>query len=85
MPLNRYKGRPEDEICAGCKLHPTKSEDAPAGAAEATELFTLQKAGARFDYPNGLLPYEWAAMIGLQQGSAAAETERRKKDKRKAS
>ena len=80
MPLNKYGGtKPEDEICRECRFYPTKVEEAPFGAVEAMEFFTLQKAGARFDYPNGLLPYEWAAITGMQHGADAAAAERKKK------
>lgn len=89
MPLNRYDAE-EDVICRGCPLFATKPEAVADEIAEfagiALDLSELKRAGARFDYPDGLLPHEWAALAGITRGADRAESlrqERERKDAKK--
>lgn len=90
MPLNRYiENQTEDEICRGCRLLPTKPEAVPEELQGfiylALSLSELERAGAKFDYPDALNPLEWEALRGLTRGRERAENlrqERERKDER---
>lgn len=77
MPLNKYKGRPEAEICKGCDKLPTKpkllKEHLMGHAVTAVDLSILQRAGATFSYPHALSAAEWASLSGLTSGQDQAE------------
>lgn len=89
MPLNRYGANAdEDAICRGCRLFATKPEAVADEIAEyigtALDLSELKRSGARFEYPNGLSPYEWAALNGLTRGGDRAESLRQARDRKDA-
>lgn len=87
MPLNKYPDRPEDEVCGGCRLLPTKSEAMPPDiathAADALTLSELTRSGASLSYPHSLSAAEWAGLRGLTRGSERAESDRRKREEKK--
>lgn len=96
MPLNKYgDGKPEDEICKGCRFYPTKTEAAPEAIADriatALNLSELQRSGASFMYPDGLTAVEWCCLSGLTRGRDRADglqkqrerQEQRKKNKKR--
>lgn len=90
MPLNRYiENQTEEAICAGCRLLPTKPEAVPEELQGfiylALSLSELERAGAKFEYPDALSPLEWDALRGLVRGRERAENlrqERERKDER---
>lgn len=88
MPLNRYADAEEDDICRGCSLFATKPEAIADEIAEhvsnALALSELKRGGARFDYPDGLLPHEWASLNGLTRGGDRAESLRQARDRKDA-
>ncbi len=88
MPLNRYADAEEDDICRGCSLFATKPEAVPDEIAEyvsdALSLSELKRGGARFEYPDGLLPHEWAALNGMTRGTDRAETMRQARERSEA-
>lgn len=89
MPLNRYGANAdEDAICRGCRLFATKPEAVADEIAEyigtALDLSELKRSGARFEYPNGLSPYEWASLTGLTRGSERAESRRTERERQEA-
>jgi hypothetical protein len=86
MPLNRYAAtREEDEICRGCRLLPTKPEAVPEELQGfiylALSLSELERAGAKFDYPDGLSPLEWDLLRGLVRGRERAENLRQERER----
>ena len=77
-PLFKYDGQRADvEICKGCRFYRSNIELAPEPLSQpiavAFELNELFRGGARFDYPNGLSPFEWASLNGLTRGNTRAE------------
>jgi hypothetical protein len=52
----------------------------------ALHLSEVKRSGARFEYPDGLSPIDWACLSGLTRGQDRAEglkQERERKDARK--
>lgn len=87
MPLNKYSGKSEADVCSGCKFLPTKPEAVPSELAEsvaiALELSELQNSSATFAYPDALSPLEWNCLRGLSRGRERAERLKAGRDKRK--
>lgn len=86
MPLNRYgESQPEEEICRGCRLLPTKPEAVPEDLAGfiylALELSEIERAGAKFEYPGALAPLEWNLLRGLTRGRERAENLRQERER----
>jgi hypothetical protein len=85
--LNKYTGDPE-AICRGCRLFATKPDNAPADLRDfislASELDELTKSGAKFIYPDSLMPVEWASLAGLERGRGRAESDRAARERKKA-
>ena len=62
------------EICRGCKLVDSKPGNQPRDLAEAIstaiELDQVKECGGTFAYPDGLTPFQWASLKGLNAGRA---------------
>jgi len=86
-PLFKYDSGDVESVCGGCKLKGSKPENIDERlrpfVASGFELAELKAAGARFDYPDGLMPFEWLSLTMLQRGKAKADATKRKKDEPK--
>jgi len=80
-PLFKYRGRPVEDVCAGCNLRHTKPEATPLIQAQNTalELEELQACGATFAYPDALTPYQWACRKALYRARAEDDAKQEKK------
>jgi hypothetical protein len=87
-PLNRYPDQDTEIVCNGCPLVKTKPERIPEelieSVATAYHLAELKANGARFEYPDGLSPFEWMALSALGRGqSRAREHDRKLREQKK--
>lgn len=81
-PLFKYRGRPAEQVCAGCNLRHTKPEASPLNQAQnvALELEELHACGATFAYPEALTTYEWACLRSLHRARQEDNEKQRRKE-----
>ena len=76
------------EICRTCKLVDSKPGTQPRELVEAIaaaiELDQIKECGGTFSYPDGLTPFQWAALKGLNAGRATFQDKEAMRQRRAA-